>query len=94
MAKKTIHTLEEIYPESAVTAQRERYEKSAEEFRSIFGDSDQLRYFSAPGRTEGRRRPGGSFGTGRTPGPLEGRPEPVPGHGPTPPGWDHAQPGR
>lgn len=52
MAKKTIHTLEEIYPESAVTAQRERYEKSAEEFRSIFGDSDQLRYFSAPGRTE------------------------------------------
>lgn len=52
MAKKTIHTLEEIYPESAVAAQRERYEKSAEEFRSIFGDSDQLRYFSAPGRTE------------------------------------------
>ena len=52
MAKKTIHTLEEIYPESAVTAQRERYEKSAEEFRDIFGDSDQLRYFSAPGRTE------------------------------------------
>lgn len=52
MAKKTIHTLEEIYPESAVAAQRERYEKSAEEFRSIFGDSEQLRYFSAPGRTE------------------------------------------
>lgn len=26
MAKKTIHTLEEIYPESAVAAQRERYE--------------------------------------------------------------------
>ena len=52
MAKKTIHTLEEIYPESAVTAQRERYEKSAEEFRSIFGDSDQLRSCSAPGRTE------------------------------------------
>ena len=47
MAKKTIHTLEEIYPESAVAAQRERYEKSAEEFRSIFGDSEQLRYFSA-----------------------------------------------
>lgn len=46
--KKTIHTLEEIYPESAVAAQRERYEKSAEEFRSIFGDSEQLRYFSAP----------------------------------------------
>ena len=40
MAKKTIHTLEEIYPESAVAAQRERYEKSAEEFRSIFGDSE------------------------------------------------------
>lgn len=52
MAKKTIHTLDEIYPESAVAAQRERYEKSAEEFRSIFGDSEQLRYFSAPGRTE------------------------------------------
>ena len=52
MAKKTIHTLEEIYPESAVAAQRERYEKSAEEFRSIFGDSEQLRCFSAPGRTE------------------------------------------
>lgn len=49
MAKKTIHTLEEIYPESAVAAQRERYEKSAEEFRSIFGDSEQLRYFPHPG---------------------------------------------
>ena len=36
MAKKTIHTLEEIYPESAAAAQRERYEKSAEEFRSSF----------------------------------------------------------
>lgn len=48
MAKKTIHTLEEIYPESAVAAQRERYEKSAEEFRSIFGDSEQLRYFPHP----------------------------------------------
>ena len=52
MAKKTIHTLEEIYPESAVKAQKERYEKSAEEFKSIFGGSDSLRYFSAPGRTE------------------------------------------
>ena len=52
MAKKTIHTLEEIYSEGAVKAQKERYEKSAQEFRSIFGESDSLRYFSAPGRTE------------------------------------------
>ena len=52
MAKNTIHTLEEIYSEGAVKAQKERYEKSAEEFKSIFGDSGSLRYFSAPGRTE------------------------------------------
>ena len=48
MAKKTIHTLEEIYSEGAVKAQKERYEKSAQEFRSIFGESDSLRYFRLP----------------------------------------------
>ncbi len=52
MAKKTIHTLEEIYPESAVAAQRKDMKNLRRNSGSIFGDSDQLRYFSAPGRTE------------------------------------------
>ena len=52
MAKSKIHTLEEIYSEGAVQQQKERYERSAEEFEKHFGTHTALRYFSAPGRTE------------------------------------------
>lgn len=53
MEKKFIHSLAEIYSESAVAMQKERYEKASAAFNEFFGEEgDNVRYFSAPGRTE------------------------------------------
>ena len=53
MEKKFIHSLAEIYSESAVAMQKERYEKASAAFNEFFGEeADGIRYFSAPGRTE------------------------------------------
>jgi galactokinase len=46
-----IHTLKEIYGDSAVSAQQERYDAAAAEFEGMFGKKP-MHFFSAPGRTE------------------------------------------
>lgn len=50
--KKKSYTLEEIYSPAAVSTQRERYAKAEEAFEELYGATDAVRYFSAPGRTE------------------------------------------
>lgn len=45
------YTLFEIYSEDKIEYQTERYKKAAESYKRIFGDGE-VRFFSAPGRTE------------------------------------------
>lgn len=44
--------LSKLYGEEELTPQKERLEQAVERFRSIYGESEGLRLFSAPGRTE------------------------------------------
>ncbi|MGN0667384.1 MAG: galactokinase [Huintestinicola sp.] len=44
--------LARLYGDNAAAYQQERYAKAFESFESIFGKADNLRLFSAPGRTE------------------------------------------
>lgn len=45
------YTLSDIYSQDNITCQSERYKKAAESFKELFGNA-QVRFFSAPGRTE------------------------------------------
>lgn len=47
----SIHTLSEIYA-GAHRQQAKRYRQAIENFKAIFGDEENLRFFSAPGRSE------------------------------------------
>lgn len=42
----------ELYGDTAVDAQRKRYARAVDAFTDTFGDADDVRLFSAPGRTE------------------------------------------
>lgn len=44
--------LAKLYGEDAVQSQKVRYEKAQKEFAEIYGTSDNIQVFSAPGRTE------------------------------------------
>ncbi len=46
-----LHTLSEIYRNQA-QAQEKRYRSAIENFNAIFGEEDEYRFFSAPGRSE------------------------------------------
>ncbi len=46
------HTLARLYGGDAVFAQRGRYVRAVERFEEIYGVTDDVRLFSAPGRTE------------------------------------------
>ena len=50
--KPIISTLKDIYPDSQLAAQKQRYEKATESFREYFSAEGEVSYFSAPGRTE------------------------------------------
>lgn len=50
--KPIVSTLNRIYPESQLEAQRERYRKAESSFAEYFGALGEHRFFSAPGRTE------------------------------------------
>ncbi len=50
--KPIVSTLNRIYPESQLEAQRERYRKAENSFAEYFGALGEHRFFSAPGRTE------------------------------------------
>ena len=61
MAHKTIEAInsgcfdgifEKLYLKENVMAQRERYVEAINEFINLYGDKDELLFFSAPGRTE------------------------------------------
>lgn len=53
MAKQIIHKLSEIYPAYNIPSQKARYENTQKAFSEFFGtDTDGIRVFSAPGRTE------------------------------------------
>ena len=41
-----------LYGEGNIPAARERYIDSCEQFEAIYGDMENIRVFSAPGRTE------------------------------------------
>ncbi|MBP1546196.1 MAG: galactokinase [Oscillospiraceae bacterium] len=45
-------TLSKLYGESAVSFQKSRYEAAVKSFEEIYGKQDNIRLFSAPGRTE------------------------------------------
>ena len=49
---KLDETLKKLYGEKAVSAQRERYIGAVDGFINNYGDSDDVRLFSVPGRTE------------------------------------------
>lgn len=48
----TSSMLEKLYGSSAAAMQSERYENSQKKFEEIYGECDNIRIFSAPGRTE------------------------------------------
>lgn len=50
--KPVVSTLKQIYPDSQIEAQRERYHKTEAAFAEYFGGIGEHRFFSAPGRTE------------------------------------------
>ncbi len=50
--KPIVSTLKDIYPDSQLSAQKQRYAKAADSFREYFSAEGDVRYFSAPGRTE------------------------------------------
>ncbi len=50
--KPVISTLKDIYPDAQAETQLQRYRKAEEAFGEHFGEHGELRYFSAPGRTE------------------------------------------
>jgi galactokinase len=50
--KPIISNLRDIYPDSQLEAQKERYHKAEEAFAEHFGSLGEHRFFSAPGRTE------------------------------------------
>ncbi len=50
--KPVISTLKDIYPDAQEETQRGRYRKAEEAFGEHFGEHGELRFFSAPGRTE------------------------------------------
>ena len=41
-----------LYGQQNIAKQRERYSGAVREFVALYGDSDNIRLFSAPGRTE------------------------------------------
>lgn len=45
-------TLEKLYGADAVSMQKSRYEAAEKSFEEIYGNSGNIRFFSAPGRTE------------------------------------------
>ena len=45
-------TLEKLYGANAVDMQKARYEAAVKSFEDIYGKADNIRLFSAPGRTE------------------------------------------
>ena len=45
-------TLEKLYGAAAVSMQKERYAAAEKSFEDIYGKADNIRIFSAPGRTE------------------------------------------
>ena len=47
-----LYTIENIYGDNNAEAQRARYRKAYESFCDNFGKCENVRYFSAPGRTE------------------------------------------
>lgn len=47
----SVHTLNEIYG-GAAQQQTKRYRQAIENFEAIFGEEENLRFFSAPGRSE------------------------------------------
>ncbi|MBP0957208.1 MAG: galactokinase [Oscillospiraceae bacterium] len=46
------NTLEKLYGANAVSMQKSRYEAALKSFEEIYGKQDNIRLFSAPGRTE------------------------------------------
>ncbi|MGN1105984.1 MAG: galactokinase [Huintestinicola sp.] len=46
------NTLEKLYGAEAVSMQKSRYEAALKSFEDIYGKQDNIRLFSAPGRTE------------------------------------------
>jgi len=50
--RKLETALAKLYPPAALPRQRERYYALLREMKEIFGESDQIALFSAPGRTE------------------------------------------
>lgn len=46
-----IHSLDQIYAKDKLQFQKSRYQKAKEEFEKLYGDQE-IRFFSAPGRTE------------------------------------------
>ena len=50
--KPIVSTLKDIYPDSQLEAQAERYRKAEGSFAEYFGGIGEHRFFSAPGRTE------------------------------------------
>ena len=47
-----LYTLEEIYGKPALLAQKERYAKAVKSFIELYPKASDVRFFSAPGRTE------------------------------------------
>lgn len=45
-------TLASLYGENALSAQAERYQRAQKAFAELYGERDNIRIFSAPGRTE------------------------------------------
>lgn len=52
MFKPQLYSIEKIYSENEIEKQRDRYENAVLSFKAYFGESEKLRFFSAPGRTE------------------------------------------
>lgn len=50
--KPIVSTLKDIYPDSQLNAQTERYRNAEKAFAEYFGGIGEHRFFSAPGRTE------------------------------------------
>ena len=52
MYKPQLYSLSDIYSAKDLDGQKVRYEKAAQNFREYFKTNGELRFFSAPGRTE------------------------------------------